>query len=563
MNLTRGKGVSLLLLFALVLAACSSGKGSSNGDGSKSSQVPDLTAAQQIPKKANLPEGGKYDPPIELTTVRVQQPTVKFANGDSMENNYWTRAYEEKYGIKLKTLWAVDPSQFEQKMNLSIASGEIPDFFQVSAVQFMQLAEAGMLADLTEVYEKHASDGVKALLTEEGNIALDSATIDGKLMAIPFTSPSREGAQMLYVRVDWLKKLNLPEPKTMDDVLKISEAFTSQDPDGNKKQDTYGLAVDMDFYLLTGFFNSFHAYPRMMIKDDADKLTYGTIQPEIKTAFGKLQEMFRGGQIDPEFGAKNANKVYESIANGKIGMFYNPPYAGLFPLQAAKEKDPSMEWKAFALTSADDKPALSQAELGVAAYWVVKKGVQHPEAVLKLLDFWREISYENNIDDIFKKQYIEASNEDEQVWLLNAISAYKSFKNIEVSLRVIQALETSNTSELTTEEKSVYDKIQKFQGGDNSNWGYNLIFNKGGSMSVADYYRKNNLYLNNELTTAPFPSMVENNATLAKMETEALTKIILNLAPLDSFDDYAEQWHNLGGTSILKELNDWYAAKSN
>ncbi|BBH23487.1 lipoprotein LipO [Paenibacillus baekrokdamisoli] len=549
----------MLATILVVLSACSN----SGGDAKQSpstSNTPTNSETPKVPEPEKPTKDGKYDPPITLTTVRTLESTVKFANGDSMENNVWTRAYEEEYGIKVKTLWAVDWSQWEQKMNLTIASGEIPDFFRVNATQFKQLAEAGMIADLTDVYNENASGSLKSLLNEEGTMALDSATIDGKLMAIPFTSPRREGSQMVYIRTDWLKALNLPEPKTMDDLLKISEAFSTQDPDKNGKQDTYGLAVDKDFALLNGFFNSFHAYPGIMIKDSDGNLTSGVIQPEVKSALAKLQEMFKAKQIDPEFGAKDITKVFEMIANGKIGMMYYAYYAGLYPLQAAKDKNPSMEWKAFPIMSVDSNPAKSQVTLGVDSYWVVKKEVEHPEAVLKMLDFWVKTFYENTSDEIYQK-FNTTPEDGNQVWLLNNIAAYKAFKNVDESLRIIKALDSKDTSKLNPEDKGVYEKILKFQSGDLTNWGWNLIFNKGQSLSISDYYRTNNLYINDEFTTSPLESMVEKSPVLAKMQAETFTKIILGQSPVNEFDNFTKQWLGLGGKEILADVNQWYKTK--
>jgi len=505
-------------------------------------------------------QDGKYDPPITLTTVRTVESTVKFSEGDSMENNVWTRAYEEQYGIKVKTIWAVDVSQWEQKMNLTIASGEIPDFFRVSATQFKQLAEAGMLADLTEAYDQFATDRVKNLLTEEGPGALESAKIDGRLMAIPFTNPSREGAPIVYVRTDWLKALNLPEPKTMDDLLKISEAFATQDPDKNGKADTYGLAIDKDFSLMNGFFNSFHAYPGIMIKDSEGKLTPGLTQPEMKDALSALQTMFKGKQLDPEFGAKDITKVIETIASGKIGMMYYPYYAGLYPLQAAKDKNPEMEWKAFPLLSADDRPAKSQVTLGINGYWVVKKEVEHPEAILKMLDFWVKTFYENLDDDIYAK-YNTSPEDGNQVWLLNNMAAFKAYKNVDESLRIIHALDTGDTSKLNPEDKGVYERIRKFEEGDLTNWGWNQIFNKGMSLSVTDYYRQNDLFESDEFTTSPLESMVQKGPALTKLQAETFTKIIMGRSSVDEFDNFVKQYLELGGNEIIADVNDWYQSK--
>lgn len=559
-----GKWLASAALVALLMVTTACG---SNGPNNKPAEANDGTgngtgntgSEQQTPPAA-VNADGKYDPPITLTTVRAQESTVKFSEGDSMENNVWTRAYEEEYGIQVKTLWAVDPSQMAQKMNLTIASGEIPDFFRVNATQFKQLAEADMLADLTDAYNTYASDSVKSLLNEEGSMALDSATIDGKLMAIPFTSPSREGAHMVYIRTDWLEALGLPEPQTMDDLLRISEAFATQDPDNNGEQDTYGLAVDKDFILLTGFFNSFHAYPGIMLEDGEGGITAGVIQPEIKAALGALQEQFKKKQIDPEFGAKDITKVFEMVANGKIGIMYNAYYAGLYPLQGAKDQHPSMEWKAFPLASIDGNPVKSQVQLGVDGYWVVRKGVEHPEAILKMLDFWIKTFYENTSDEIYEK-FNTSPEDNNQVYLLNNIAAYKAFKNIDESLRIIHAMETNDTSGLTPEDKGVYEKILAYQAGDQSNWGWNLIFNKGGSLSVSEHYRNNNLYVNNVFTASPLDSMIEKEPVLNKLQAEVFTKIILGNAPVEEFDTFVSQWKQLGGDQILADVAAWHASK--
>lgn len=548
----------MLATSLLVLSACSK----NGGDASQSpstSGTPTASQASQPAESETASTEGKYDPPITLTTVRTNVEAVKFPDGDSFDNNAWTRAYEEEYGIKVKTLWAVDWSQWEQKINLTVASGEIPDFFKVNSIMFKQLAEADMIADLTEVYA-NAPERVKNLLTEENPHALAAASIDGKLMALPLANSNREGSSMVYVRTDWLEALNLPEPKTMDDLFKISEAFVTQDPDKNGKPDTYGFAVDKDFQLLQGYFNSFHAYPSLYMKDKDGNLTSGAIQPEMKNALAKLQEMFKAKQIDPEFGAKDITKVFEMVANGKIGILYFPFYGPLYPLQAGKDKDPKMEWKAFPLLSVDSNPAKPSVPVSVENFWVVRKGVEHPEAVIKMLDFWVKTFYENKSDEIYHK--FNAEEDGNQVWNFNSIAGFKAFKNIEESLRIIDALDTKDTSNLGPEDKGVYEKIMKFQSGDLTNWGWNVIFSKGGSMSVSNYYRTNDLYQLDEFTTSPFESQIQKAPALTKLQSETFTKIILGQLPVDAFDNFTKQWFDLGGNEILADVNKWYKSKS-
>ncbi|MBP1988764.1 extracellular solute-binding protein [Paenibacillus eucommiae] len=500
----------------------------------------------------------KYDPPITLTTVRVKAPTIKYTNGDTVDNNPWTRAYEKEFGIKIKAVWEVDPTQLEQKMNLTIASGDIPDFFMVNAEQFKQLTDADLIMDLTDAYNNNASDRVKGILTEGGELPLKSATVDGKLMAIPFTIGTQEGSSMVWLRSDWLQKLNLPEPKSLQDLLAISEAFTTKDPDGNNKKDTFGLAFDKDFSTLNGFLNGYHAYRGIWLKDASGQLVYSSVQPEMKAALQKLQEMFKAGQIDREFGSKAFAKVGEDMINNKIGILYASPYVGLYPLQTVVDKNAEAEWKAYPLPSIDGTPAVNQVNLGVNGYWVVKKGVKNPEALLKMLDLWVRTFYENK-DPAINEALVNAADGSE-IWQMNAMAAYRAFKNVDQSKKVVQALKDGNTSELTGDDMGVYEKIKKFNEGDRTLWGWDVIFGEGGSMSISGYYKDNNLYINNEFYGAALQATVDKGPTLSKMETEAFTKIIMG-ASIDEFDKFVENWKKLGGDEITKQVNDWAAGK--
>src|SRR5690606_33015050 len=130
-------------------------------------------------------------------------------------------------------------------------------------------------------------------------------------------------SMFIWIRVDWMEKLGLQPPKTMDDVLAISKAFTERDPDGNGKPDTYGLGFTKNLWGgamgLEGFLAGYNAFPNIWVEDSAGKLVFGSIQPEVKTALLALQNMAKSGQIDPEFGIKDGGKVSELIASGKIG----------------------------------------------------------------------------------------------------------------------------------------------------------------------------------------------------------------------------------------------------
>lgn len=79
---------------------------------------------------------------------------------------------------------------------------------------------------------------------------MEQVTFDGKMMAVP--SVTAEDFSMLWIRQDWLDRLGLKPPKTVDDLEAIAKAFVENDPDGNSKRDTIGLASS------TGLYNDFN-----------------------------------------------------------------------------------------------------------------------------------------------------------------------------------------------------------------------------------------------------------------------------------------------------------------
>ena len=88
----------------------------------------------------------------------------------------------------------------------------------------------------------------------------------------------------------------------------IAEAFTTRDPDGNGKDDTYAMAVTKDLYSgamgTEGFFAGYHSYPNMWMKTDDGTLAWGSVLPETKDALKALADMYAAGELDPEFGIK-------------------------------------------------------------------------------------------------------------------------------------------------------------------------------------------------------------------------------------------------------------------
>jgi len=559
----------MVVALAVLLAACNSG---SKNDGATGNEPAASTSGSASAPGSASSDGplGKYDPPIEVTTVRhlsevVENNVLSVLKDETLEDNRWSRAYEQDLGIKIKYDWVIkgndDSDQYLQKLNVTLASGDLPDIIPVSAVQLKQLAESDLIEDLTELYEKYASPLTKDVLSQEGTSVFDAATFNGKLMAIPQLESSIERSMYIWIRTDWLNKLGLEPPKTMADVLAISKAFAEQDPDGNNQKDTYGLGMTKGLWGgamgLEGFFAGFGSYPNIWLEDASGQLVFGSIQPETKKALQALQTMYKNGEIDKEFGIKDGGKVAESIAAGKIGMEYGEQWNSIWPLQLNVNNDKNAQWKAFPIVTESGEPAKVPLKFSTKRFFAVKKGTKHPEAIIKMFN----LHLEKNWGETAQFDYYYAPPEAESVWQLSPWTPSPPKKNLDAFREIDAARKSGDKSKLKGEAKTIQEKLDMYASGSTEGfalWGWERIYGPEGSMGIADQYDKNNQFLMDKFVGAPTPTMVERDSTLKKLQDETFVKIILG-EPIEAFDKFVEDWKKLGGEQITRELNEWYA----
>lgn len=178
----------LSVVLTVSLVACTNNTNNTATSGAGSSVV-ETTASETASATASESASsadpfGKYSPPIEVTGFKAIGISTKFEDGETIDDNRWIKAYEDELGIKLKWTWAADEAtQYYNKLNVSIASGEYADFFVVNSKQFKMLANDGQLADLTDAFEKYASPLVKKYMNAFPQ-GFESGKVDGKLLGL-------------------------------------------------------------------------------------------------------------------------------------------------------------------------------------------------------------------------------------------------------------------------------------------------------------------------------------------------------------------------------------------
>jgi putative aldouronate transport system substrate-binding protein len=546
--------VASILLSAVLLAACGKPAPTPTPANPSSSGVPEAYAALNL----SLPE--KYNPPIEMTSVIGVDATIKFTEGNDINNNTWTRAYNDLLGIQFSYKWVVDGSMYDQKLGLSINSGDIPDMFRVSPAQLLLYKEADLIEDLGSVYPSAASANTIELLNQDP-VALKAATIDGKLWGIPLTDASIATASVLWVRQDWMEKLGIQAPTSMQDVLEIARRFTVDDPDGNGAADTIGLCTDKDLFGaiggLQGFFNGYHAYPGIWFNRDG-KLVYGSVQPEMREALLALQKMYADKQIDQEFGVKDVNAMNETIAKGKCGMEFGVWWNPYHPLNLSQANNPDAFWAPFAIPSVDASPALSQYSTAIGSFLVVRKGYAHPEALIRMVNFWSDNIVRSESDPVRQMFLGDINNPDVVLYKYTPVVLWEPNASIDAGQLLRDALAKHDPSGLNLELQWRYRIIQAYyEQGIKEAWVEVATNGPNGASAILQQIARDRGMLN-QFYGPPTPTMATTMPTLQSMETEVITKVIMGEA-ISSFDTFVKNWYNMGGADITAEVNAWAA----
>lgn len=377
MNPKKTKKASLpavltgILALGAVLSACSGTGGESAGA---------LTAGE--------PSTGAQTPVKRgsITVSAYDRGTVPASEG-TIENNRYTRWLNENGPTDVKFV-AIPRFDSIQKYNTLFASGSAPDLiFEYDANYRHQLYEQKQLLPLDDLIPKYAPNYHKFLEQYPALKKLGTKP-DGKLYELG-TVGTMLPNHTLFIRADWLKKLNLEVPKTDEELFQIAKAFATQDPDGNGKQDTYGFSLSFVSGMVLDFmygnvFTIFEKYP-WYVKDG--ELVHDWERSAAAVAYKK--RIYDEGLVDKDFLTDTkGEKAKQDWINGKLGIYgANSGVNDKPTFEALKNLHPEAEIIPIPLpqTSIGQFAPMITAPMRNTA--VVNAKAKDPAAVLAYVDF--------------------------------------------------------------------------------------------------------------------------------------------------------------------------------
>ncbi len=514
------------------------------------------TRERDVEETDEIDPFGKYDPTLLIESVRLIDPNITFVPGDpdreSFEVNIWARAYKEVLGIEFDYIWTAPSDQYVNRWNLAIASRDLPDMAQVPLDIFRQLVEADMLEDMTEWFDLYASALYRQANEDDGGIAMQSSSVGGRLMGLPLHGTQPDNTAILYVRKDWLNNVGLDVPQTMDEFYEVARAFTYDDPNRSGKDDTYGWAVSNSATAglgdLAGFFNGFGAYLQTWVLNDVGEVVWGSVQPQAKDALLMMHDMYSEGIMLEDFSVRSFSDVVQDISAEKVGMTFGHFWAPLVGIVDTIVENPEAEWVAAPIPSVAGHLSKAQASATPGRVFIVKKGYEHPEAAVKLLNLGLQLfddEYETYVGSTKNLHKFRIAPEVLYPW--DNLTKHKEIK---------YAFETGDTSVMRPGTVTVFEQVQKAREGQREHFAMQLVFDEGGAYSIIDYYKDNDRIMVNPYQTVPSENMTEKMPNLNDLVMETYFKIIMGES-IDTFDQMVQNWNRMGGIEITAEVNEW------
>ena len=564
--------VSATALAATALAGC--GKTSEENTQTTSEENTQTTAVGEAEgtAKEDLPFS-KYAETVTVHLGGSMNPNAKILDGMSYEDNAYTRFLKDDLNIEVVYDWIAYSSDYDEKMNLCIGSGTIPEMMNVNATQYRALLKYDMIQPLDQYFEDYASDKLKGFVESGGEELKKCITNDkGEMMAIPAPSMMVGEMNEMWIRQDWLDNLGLEVPRTWDEMAAVAEAFVTQDPDGNGEDDTIGILgpgnsnhindIGDNQFGLDPLFCSFQSYPQYWLQDEDGTVKYGSIQPETRVALEKIQKLYTDKLIDPEMLVRN--NCQEAVLSGKVGIFFGPWWSGYTVGEATLAGE--ADWRAYFTPLSEDGKYYTHMPDPTSKYVVVSKSCKNPEAAFKIISYlvaneqqWTDdgiTSSEMSCADFYplwngydNADEIEVSTDTLEKYLAGEITMddvdFSQHKLLKSDMEAVTELKKEPYDDFSLDKWNLDSDLAK------TNLPRLVSLLVGGAPYVNDkYIPVYNAY------SGQTETMQAKWANLKKMEEETFAKIIMGKADISEFDTFVENWKNQGGDQILKEIND-------
>jgi putative aldouronate transport system substrate-binding protein len=528
---------SFAVLFATVLCLGSI-LGCSTGGSSEEPAPAETPPASETPA-AETPAAEAPEEPLKLKVTLTTGNSGHVVNSPDINEDRYVKKLEELSNTDLE-FELLPHENYEQSLSLTLAGGELPDILQTKGINTAEVApavDAGVLLPLNDLIDRHAPNlkaKVKPDSWKSGRVAKD-----GVIYGIPGDNAITNGT-VVYIRKDWLDKLNLQVPKTVEEYIEVLRAFRDGDPNGNGKKDEIPFSGREKFSHTGHFFGAFDV-PLNAWRLVDGKLTPNHVRPEMKDALAIYRQLYEEKLLDNEFITQPGNVWDNKIVTGQVGMW---AHAATYPdtwLNRLRENVPEAD---IALIPAPVGPSGKPG--GVYAIgssvsdfvWTIPKGTDEAKAIeiIKFFDWF----YSDEAPSDFFLYGLEGEDHTKSG---DAIAYnYPSVKeDYDAEAMHQEWLHFTGPKLHLTDETFIKGR------------------NMGELIFSGIQTGMNEGIVNDGLDIPTLPALqarpeLDHNGLFQ----EIAAKIITGQEPVEAFDAYVADWKSRGGDQWITEATEWY-----
>ena len=284
---------------------------------------------------ASLVSFAVAEEPVEITYFRQELNRNAAAY---YSETAWFQELENRLNIKLTILGPASSDDYNTAVNAMLVSGEYPDLLYFDWTQYSGGAlagvEDGVIVPISEIpeYKEKVPNWFK-VIEENDEVRRAVTQDDGSIVTFCHWEPNiaRSAYWGYAIRKDWLDRLGLAVPTTVDEAYEVLKAFKEQDANGNGDPNDeipfsccnwWGTAHP-GFDTLAA---AFSLKVNVMYRDpQAGKITYWTEYnngENFKAYVETMRKWYEEGLIDEEFVSQKYDGWTAKITGDKVGMFF-------------------------------------------------------------------------------------------------------------------------------------------------------------------------------------------------------------------------------------------------
>lgn len=357
--------VAVALAVPLLLSACSSDK----------------------PAESGNPGGGSSQAPVTIK-IMGQFDEANLAPTDQK----FVEQLQQLTNTKLEFI--IPPTTgYKEQLQLALATGDLPDlllFTDINDVNLRSAVDNGTIVPVNSYLK--AAPNLTKYSYEESWKALKFKG-DENIYGIPRTSVVREDS--FFVRKDWLDRVGVTLPAdhavTIEQFKDIMRKFTKGDPDGDGKDNTYGMALSLNSSKVLGPVLS-SQFGLMGWQDTAggpykymNQLYAKDAQP-LKNALAFTADLFKEKLVDPDSGTLDSSKANERFASGVTGIKREFVGSLMASTQTLKKVNPNAELTYLFVKNEQGKVQGAASGAGIFGAWMLTKSSKNPQKAIDVLN---------------------------------------------------------------------------------------------------------------------------------------------------------------------------------